>query len=167
MACKKNRRTLLGSINQNYVYISNKMTDSLTDKFGFYCDLYFPRRKNNPKNNGEYIDTNLYEPHEQAFYEAEPDVKNVKFYIPHLLNKENMNSPDLEFDSMFLTEQESRPFIETSKSNELPIQTKVLVHIGESVMRFFVDLKTVVNGASGQMLLRMYLAPILEGYEEE
>jgi len=164
MGCRKrqNRNTLLGDINQNFVHISNKMTEAYEQKYGFYCDLYFPKHKKNPQSNGEYPTINLFEPHEQCIYDEEPNVKDVKFYIPHLLKKENMNTPDLEFDSMYLNETDNRPFIETSKKNELPIQTKVVVHIGDSVMRFFVDLKTVVNGASGHMLLRMFLAPILE-----
>ena len=163
MGCRKRQnRTLLGNINENYVYISNRMTERYEEKYGFYCDLYFPRHKKDPKENGEYPTVNLFEPHEMPDYPDEPDVVDAKFYIPNLLKKENMNSPDLEFDSMYLTETEDRPFIETSKKRELPIQTKVVVHIGESVMNFFVDIKTVVNLASGHGLLRMYLSPLLE-----
>ena len=33
-------------------------------------------------------------------------------------------------------------------------------------MNFTVDKKTVVNGANGNMLLRMYLAPLLEENDE-
>lgn len=161
------KKTLLGSINRNYVHISNRVTEAYEEKYGFYCDLYFPKHKKNPKQNGEYTDVNLFEPHEMPDYDSEPNVKDVKFYIPYLLKKENMNSPELEFDNMYMTETDDRPFIETSKKNELPIQTKVVVHIDDTVMRFFVDLKTVVNGAGGHMLLRMYLAPVLEGELEE
>lgn len=159
--CKRSRFTLLGNINQNYVYISNKMSDAYTQKMGFYCDIYFPHYKKSPEDNGEYINTNIFEPHQSAcYYEDDPDIRNVKFYIPYLLKRENMNSDDLEFDSMYLEESDTRPFIEGSKKDELPIQSKVVVHIGESLMYFFVDAKRVVNGASGHMLLRQYLAPL-------
>lgn len=165
---KKNYdKTLIGAINQNYVYVSNSMTEILTERYGLYCDVYFPRHKENPKDTGEYIRENIFEPHEMPYYSSEPDVKHVKFYIPYLLKKENMNSPDLEFDSMYLEETDERPYIEASKKDELPIQSKVVVYIGQSVMRFFVDIKRVVNGASGHMLLKMYLAPVMEGNFEE
>ena len=77
-----------------------------------------------------------------------------------------MNSTDLEFDSIFLGDYEKRPFIETTKKRELPISTKVVVYIEQSKMNFTVDKKTVVNGANGNMLLRMYLAPLLEENDE-
>lgn len=163
---KKYNPTLLGTINRNYVYLANRYTQALTDKFGFYCDLYFPKHEKNPVQNGEYPTVNMFEPHTMPIYNETPDVKNVKFYIPYLLKKENMNSSDLEFDSAYLTETEQRPFIECSKKDELPIQTKVIVHIDDSEMRFFVDLKTVVNGAGGHMLLRQYLAPVFESEED-
>ena len=77
-----------------------------------------------------------------------------------------MNSPDLEFDNIFLGDYEKRPFIETTKRRELPIGTKVVVYIDCSKMYFWVDKKTVVNGANGHMLLRMYLSPLLEENDE-
>ena len=162
MNCKKRNNTLLGNINKSYVYISNRMTERYEEKYGFYCDLYFPRHKKDPVDNGEYPTVNLFEPHEMPDYPDEPDVCMTKFYIPYLLKKENMNSPDLEFDSMYRTETEERPFIETSKKRELPVQTKVIVYVGDSVMRFFVDLIGAVNLASGHGLIRMYLSPVLE-----
>lgn len=164
---RRNTNTLLGNINRSYVHISNRVTEAYTEKYGFFCDLYFPKHIRNPKETGEYIKSNLFEPHEQCHYDAEPNVRDVKFYIPYLLKRENMNSDDLEFDPMYQNEADERPFIECSKKQELPIQTKVVVHIGESKMQFFVDLKTVVNGAGGHMLLRQYLAPILEDGGEE
>ena len=57
---KKNYdKTLLGAINQNYVYVSNNMTEIYTQRYGFYCDLYFPRHKENPDSKGEYIRENI------------------------------------------------------------------------------------------------------------
>lgn len=160
------KSTLVGIINRDYVYVSNGMTNAYERKYGLYCDLYFPVHAPSPKSNGEYDYVNIFEPHEQPTYRNTPDVPNVKFYIPYLLKKENMNSTDLEFDSIFLGEYEKRPFIETSKRRELPICTKVVVYIEQSKMYFFVDKKTVVNGANGNMLLRMYLAPLLEENDE-
>ena len=176
----KRKSTLIGKINRDYVYISNNMTTAYERKYGLYCDLYFPlhnvspqkvTRTDNPKqipfmNNyngtGEYENVNIFEPHEQPAYRPCPDVTNAKFYIPYLLKKENMNSPDLEFDAIFLGDYEKRPFIETTKKRELPLSTKVVVYIEQSRMFFFVDKKTVVNGANGNLLLRMYLSPLLE-----
>jgi len=173
-------KTLLGAINKDYVYVSNRMTTAYEKRYGLYCDLYFPRHIKRPKsqnlldanyrnkyaNEGEYSNSNIFEPHETPTYNDEPDVKQVKFYIPNLLKKENVNSPDLEFDSIFLSDYEKRPFIETTKKRELPIGTKVVVYIECSKMYFFVDNKIVVNGANGHMLLRMTLAPLLEEGDE-
>ena len=175
-------RTLLGDINRKYVHNSNSMTSAYEKKYGLYCDLYFPVHNVNPQqnfvsgqasyrntkapNSGEYNMTNLFEPHEQPAYRDEPDVPQAKFYIPYLLKKENMNSPDLEFDAIFLGDYEKRPFIETSKRRELPIGTKVVVYLDNSKMYLWVDKKTVVNGANGHMLLRMYLSPLLEQDDE-
>jgi hypothetical protein len=176
-------RTLLGDINRKYVYNSNSMTTAYERKYGLYCDLYFPmhnvspqnpttkgepyyRNSADPQKSGEYNMVNIFEPHEQPAYRDVPDVPKAKFYIPYLLKKENMNSPDLEFDSIFLGDYEKRPFIETTKRRELPIGTKVVVYIDCSKMYFWVDKKTVVNGANGHMLLRMYLSPLLEQDDE-
>ena len=175
-------RTLLGDINRKYVYNSNNVTTAYERKYGLYCDLYFPMhnvspqkkpidsepdyRNKYPNNSGEYEMVDIFEPHEQPAYRDEPDVPKVKFYIPYLLKKENMNSPDLEFDAIFLGDYEKRPFIETTKKREVPIGTKVVVYIDCSKMYFWVDKKTVVNGANGHMLLRQYLSPLLEENDE-
>jgi len=173
-------RTLIGAINKDYVYVSNRMTTAYERRYGLYCDLYFPRhntmqqgygtnehyRNTYANKSGEYDNVNIFEPHEMPSYNDKPDVCQVKFYIPNLLKKENINSPDLEFDSIFLSDYEKRPFIETSKKRELPIGTKVVVYIECSKMYFFVDNKIVVNGANGHMLLRMTLAPLLEEGDE-
>lgn len=161
----KRRGTLIGTINKDYVYVSNRMTTAYERKYGLYCDLYFPVHRNST-NVIEYDYVNIFEPHEQPAYRDIPDVSNAKFYIPYLLKKENMNSPDLEFDSIFLGDYEKRPFIETTKRRELPIATKVVVYIEQTKMYFFVDRKTVVNGANGHMLLRMYLSPLVEEHDE-
>lgn len=175
------KHTLIGAINRDYVYVSNSVTSAYERKMGLYCDLYFPYHVSEKKqqsygqppyrneiagDSGTYDNVNIFEPHEQPAYRKCPDVTNVKFYIPYLLKKENMNSPDLEFDSVFLGDYEKRPFIETSKRRELPMMTKVVVYIEQSKMYFYVDKKTVVNGANGQMLLRMYLSPLLEEGDE-
>ena len=38
--------------------------------------------------------------------------------------------------------------------------TKVVVHLENSTMRFWVDKILAVNGADGHMLIRMYLSPL-------
>lgn len=146
-------------INQKYVNISNKITEYYERKFGLKCDLYFPKNSSNPNVFGNFDNINLFSTHGTVEYSDEPDVLSKKFYIPKLLKRESMNSPEDEFDSLYL-DGEERPFIETSKSNELPIQTKVVVHIGSSTMNFVVERKQVVNGASGHQLLRQYLTPL-------
>lgn len=177
----KGHRTLLGDINRKYVHNSNSITSAYERKYGLYCDLYFPIHNVSPQRTGadvhppyrntyngtgQYQEVDIFEPHETPAYNDKPDVCCAKFYIPHLMKKENMNSPDLEFDAIFLGDYEKRPFIETSKRRELPLSTKVVVHIDCSKMYFFVDKKTVVNGANGHMLLRMYLSPLLEENDE-
>lgn len=174
-------RTLLGDINRKYVYNSNNITTAYEKKYGLYCDLYFPVHgkpqqaglgyNSNYQNSyatdsGQYNMNNIFEPHETPAYRETPDVAKAKFYIPHLLKKENMNSTDLEFDAIFLGDYEKRPFIETTKKRELPIGTKVVVYLDYSKMYLWVDKKTVVNGANGHMLLRMYLSPLLEQDDE-
>jgi hypothetical protein len=156
--------TLIGKINKQYVGISNKMSDAYSDKFGWLCDLYFPINEPNPDENGNYDFVNIFTPHQSSLFCTDPSVSQVKFVIPHLLKKESMNSAEDEFDAFYLEEDnDNRPFIETSKTKELPIATKVVVFLESSKMYFFVDKKTVVNGADGHMLMRQYLAPLAEG----
>ena len=167
MTCKKRfNGTLLGRINKNYIYISNRMTEAYMKKFSFYCDLYFPFYEENPIANGEYPTVDLFTPHTMAKYNDTPDVENVLFYIPNLLKAENMNSSDLEMDTMYMSENDARPFIECSKKDELPIQTKVVVYLEETLAYYFIDMKTTVDGAGGKMLLRQYLAPLLQSSDE-
>jgi len=156
--------SLISRINFKYVGISNKLTSSLEETFGLLCDLYFPVNPPNPDENNNYNDVNIFNPHQDSMYNSDPSVCQVKFMIPHLLKKESMNSAEDEFDAFYLEEYaENRPFIECSKKRELPIGTKVVVYLESSKMYFWVDKKTVVNGADGHMLMRQYLSPLARG----
>lgn len=146
-------------VNGKYVHISNRVTDAYTKKFGIPCDLYFPVF-NKYSETTKYRDMKIFAPHQSASYNKEPDYTNVLYYIPYLIKKDAMNSSETEFDSFYTEDEIDRPFIETSKRRELPIQTKVVVKQGLSISKFFVDKKLVVTGANGFMLLRMYLSPL-------
>ena len=150
---------VVNSINKKYVFISNRMTDKYTEKYGLPCDLYFPIF-NSYNSVTKYREMKIFSPHQSATYKNIPDYENVLFYIPYLIKKDAMNSPETEFDSFYTEDEINRPFIETTKKRELPIQTKVVVKQGQSIMKFFVDKKLVVTGADGFMLLRMYLSPL-------
>lgn len=150
---------VINSINRKYVHISNKVTDAYTEKFGLPCDLYFPIF-DTYKSTTKYRDMKIFAPHQSPSYKETPDFTDVLFYIPYLIKKDAMNSPETEFDSFYTEDEIERPFIETTKKRELPIQTKVVVKQGLSISKFFIDKKLVVTGADGFMLLRMYLAPL-------
>ncbi len=150
---------VVNTINKKYVSISNRVTDAYTEKFGLPCDLYFPIF-DKYKSTSKYRDMKIFAPHQSPTYKDKPDYENVLFYIPYLIKKDAMNSPETEFDSFYTEDEVDRPFIETTKKRELPIQTKVVVKQGLSIMKFFVDKKLVVTGADGFMLLRMYLDPL-------
>lgn len=150
---------VVNSVNKKYVTISNRVTEAYTRKYGLPCDLYFPIF-DKYKDTSKYRDMKIFAPHQSATYKETPDYENVLFYIPYLIKKDAMNSPETEFDSFYTEDEIDRPFIETSKKRELPIQTKVVVKQGQSISKFFVDKKLVVTGADGFMLLRMYLSPL-------
>lgn len=156
---------VVNSINRRYVHISNRVTNAYTRKFGLPCDLYFPIF-NKYDTVTKYQNMKIFAPHQSATYNDVPDLENVLFYIPYLIKKDAMNSPETEFDSFYTEDEIERPFIETTKKRELPIQTKVVVKQGLSIMKFFVDKKLVVTGADGFMLLRMYLAPLAKDSDE-
>ena len=158
---------VVNSVNKRYVFISNRMTTKYQKEFGLPCDLYFPIfDKYSPTE--LYRNMKIFTPHQSPSYRDVPDIEGKLFYIPHLIKKVAMNSAEAEFDS-FYTEADSidRPFIETTKSEELPISTKVVVHQGESISKFIIDKKLVVTGASGMMLLRMYLDPLAKDSDED
>ncbi len=150
--------SIIGRVNKSFVNISNKVTSDYEKKFGLPCDIYVPIINPNPNALGNYDNVNVFSTHGPVKYADVPDYK-TKFYIPHLLKKESMLSPENEFDSFYL-EGEKRPFIETSISKEVDIQSKIVVHIEDSIFQFVVEKKLVVNGASGHLILRMYLNPL-------
>lgn len=153
------QKDVINTINKKYVEIANRVTDAYEKVFSLPCDLYFPIYE--PYNETtKYRDMKIFAPHQSPTYSKTPDVSNTYFYIPHLIKKEAMNSSETEFDGYYTEGETERPFIETSKKRELPISTKVVVHQGESEIKFFVDKKLVVTGADGMMLLRMYLSPL-------
>lgn len=153
------QKDVVNTINKKYVEISNRVTDAYEKVYSLPCDLYFPIYE--PYNEiTKYRDMKIFAPHQSPTYSDKPDVENAWFYIPHLIKKEAMNSSETEFDGYFTEGESERPYIETSKKRELPISTKVVVHQGESIIKFFVDKKFVVTGADGIMLLRMYLSPL-------
>lgn len=158
-------KDVVNEINKRYVRISNRVTNAYTKTFGLKCDIYFPIF--DPYNETtKYRDMKIFTPHQSPTYSKEPDVVTY-FYIPFLIPAMSMNSSESEFDSFFTTETQERPFIETTKKRELPIATKVVVHQGQSISKFFVDKKLVVTGADGMMLLRMYLAPLAKDNDED
>lgn len=156
---------IVNAINKKYVRISNRVTKAYEKQFSLPCDIYypiFPPYTDRVK----YRDMKIFTPHQSATYAKVPDLV-TKFYIPFLIPKQAMNSSEAEFDSFFTEDTIDRPFIETSKKRELPIATKVVVHQGQSISKFFVDKKLVVTGADGMMLLRMYLSPLAKDEDEE
>ena len=159
-------KDVVNEINKKYVKISNRVTHAYERTFGLPCDLYFPIF--DPYNETtKYRDMKIFTPHQSPTYSKEPDVRNAIFYIPFLIPKEAMNSSEVDYDSFFTELTPDRPFIETSKKRELPIATKVVVHQGKSIIKFFVDKKLVVTGADGMMLLRMYLSPLAKDNDED
>ena len=159
-------KDIVNVINKKYVEISNRVTEAYEDVFSLPCDLYFPIY--DPYNETtKYRDMKIFAPHQSPTYSKEPDVRNAYFYIPFLIKKEAMNSSETEFDGYYTEGESERPYIETSKKRELPISTKVVVHQGESIIKFFVDKKLVVTGADGMMLLRMYLSPLSKDSDED
>lgn len=159
-------KDVVNEINKRYVKISNRVTHAYERTFGLPCDLYFPIF--DPYNEKtKYRDMKIFTPHQSPTYSKEPDVRNAIFYIPFLIPKEAMNSSEVDYDSFFTELTPDRPFIETSKKRELPIATKVVVHQGRSISKFFVDKKLVVTGADGMMLLRMYLSPLAKDNDED
>lgn len=157
---------ITNAINKKYVRISNRVTNAYEQEFGMPCDLYFPIY-NSYKSTTKYRDVKVFAPHQSPTYPKKPDVVGALFYIPYLIKKHAMNSAEAEFDAFYTEDEIDRPFIETTKKRELEIGTKVVVHQGESISKFFVDKKLVVTGADGFMLLRMYLSPLAKDNDEE
>ena len=110
----------------------------------------------------------IFTPHQSPTYRSAPDIAKKLFYIPFLIKKEAMNSAEAEFDAFYTaSDSVDRPFIETTKKQELPICSKVVVYQGDSISKFMIDKKLVVTGANGMMLLRMYLDPLAKDDDGE
>ena len=157
----KKPKNLIAKTYKKYTKISRELVKPYADTFGYYCDLYFPVRTPKKKRHN-YQNNNLFEPHELPVYKPEPDVKDYVFYIPNLLKKESMNSVADQFDNFALQTQGmlKQPFIECSPDDELPDYTKIVIKMEGSTYSYFVDIKHVVNGAGGHMLMRQYLSPL-------
>lgn len=158
-------KDIVNAINKRYVKISNRVTSAYENVFALPCEVYFPIYPPYTDRT-KYRDMKIFSPHQSPTYKKTPDLK-TKFYIPLLIPKEAMNSSETEFDSFFTEDTIDRPFIETSKKRELPISSKIVVHQGQSISKFFIDKKLVVTGADGMMLLRMYLSPLAKDEDEE
>ena len=158
-------KDVVNAINKRYTCISNRVTRAYEEAFALPCEVYypiFPLYTDLTK----YRDMKIFTPHQSPTYAKTPDLR-TKFYIPMLIPKQSMNSPETEFDSFFTEDTIDRPFIETSKKRELPIASKIVVHQGLSIVKFFIDKKLVVTGANGMMLLRMYLSPLAKDEDGE
>ena len=157
---------LVNKLNKKYVYVCNNITPFYERTYGCPCDIYLPIN-NSYKKTTKYRDVKVFGPHQQPTYAKNPDYTNVLYYIPHLVPKQAMNSSETEYSPFYLEDEQERPFIETSKKKELPVGTKVVVHQGESQIKFWIDKKLVVTGACGFMLLRMYLSPLAKDTDED
>ena len=157
---------VVNSINKRYVRISNSLTPRLERVYGLRCDVYFPIFE--PYNTvTKYRDMKIFGPHQSPTYNKKPDLEKTLFYIPYLIKSENFNSSETDFDSFYTEMDNERPFIETTKKRELPLQSKVVVYQGMSRSHFFIDKKLVVTGADGMMLLRMYLSPLAKDSDRD
>lgn len=157
----KKPKNIIAKTYKKYTKVARDLVEPYANTFGFPCDLYFPVRT--PKRNGHsYQKVNLFEPHELPVYKATPDVCDYVFYIPNLFKKESMNSVSDQFDTFALQSQGiiNQPFIECNPDDELPDYTKVVIKVEGSTMSYFVDIKHVINGAGGHMLMRQYLSPL-------
>lgn len=154
-------RNIIAKTYKKFTKVAQDMVKPYENTYGFPCDLYFPVHVPQ-KSASSYQRVNLYEPHELPEYKPTPDAKDIVFYIVGLLRTESMNSPSDQFDNFALTTkgEMAMPFIETHPDNELPSYTKVVIKLEGSVLNYFVDIKKVVNGAGGHMLMRMYLSPL-------
>ena len=155
--------TMIGKINKRYVVISNRVTKAYQNKFGVICDIYFPINDSGPNEYGTYEQVDIFARRQSTEYKDEPnaDIVGAKLTIVHLFKKESMNSPEDQFDSFYLSDEDGdRPFIECSKAEEFPVMTKIVVYVENSISRFYIDKQTVVNGADGHIIMRQYLAPL-------
>ena len=157
----KKPKNLIAKTYKKYTKIARDMVKPYAETFGYYCDLYFPIRVQK-KDGHSYQKTNLFEPHELPVYKPCPDGKDYVFYIPNLIKKESMNSVANQFDNFVLQTQgmSEKPFIECNPDDELPDYTKIVIKMEGSELFYFVDIKHVVNGAGGHMLMRQYLSPL-------
>lgn len=149
--------SLIGNIGKIYREVSDRVTAQYEETYGLDCNVYFPVNTPNPDANGNYDNINLYASHGVIPYSDTPNIEDVKFYIPYLLKKETMISPEDVFDTFYNDDTEFvQPFIETSFSKVLPIMSKIEVEIGDSKAYYMVARYGTVK-QSGIMLLRMYL----------
>lgn len=153
--------SLVGQINKKYVELCNKVTDAYTKRYGLYCDVYYPINNSGPNEYGTYEDVDIFNRRQSSSYKDEPDadIVNKKFTFVGLFKAESMNSPADEFDSFYLSDDDKRPFIECKHSEQLPVMSKLVVYVEDSIFRFYIDRQTVVNGADGHLIMRQYLAP--------
>lgn len=153
------KRNLIANIYQRISRVARKVTPKYEDTFGTPCDVYFP--VHGPQKGRTYQRVNIFEGHELPYYSETPDLCCVYFVIIGLMRKESMSSIADQFDTFQLkTDKKDVPYIETDPDRELPLYSKVVAHIGASTKSYFVNKKTVVNGAGEHMLMRMYLAPL-------
>ncbi len=151
--------SIIGNIGKKYRLISDKVTDKLEEVHGVPCNVFYPINVPNPNANGNYDNINLFATHGVVPYSDTPDF-NRNYYIPYLLKKEIMPSPEDVFDTFYNEDTEFvQPYIETSYSEELPRMTKIEATVGDSKLYLMVERKgSVVQ--SGVLLLRMYLIPM-------
>ena len=149
----KDNRSKIGSLYEKYASRAKKSTPYLSrsDKYGYKCEIFFPLY-NKPVNE-DYSEVDIYATHENANYSSKPDAI-IDFYIVGLIKNQFMNSPSSEFETFYLEGDDDRAYIETIKENELPIQTKVIVHFSEETKMIMWIEKKTMNQAS---ILRMYL----------
>ena len=162
MPTNPHQSTLVGKINKRYVNICNSVTKAYEKTYGVICDIYFPINNSEPNDYGTFEQVDIFARRQSTKYATEPNANIVgaKLVIIGLFKKESMNSPTNEFDAFYLSDDDARPFIECSKAEELPVMSKIVVYIENSIFRFYVDRQTVTNGADGHLIMRQYLAPL-------
>lgn len=147
-----------GKVYKKFFNVYSEGTQKLADVYGYPCDVYYPQFPTDDSH-GNYDNVNIYSTHKNSGYSDTPDIVGVNFYIVHLLRKQIMNSDSSEFENFYLEEDSDRPFIEVHPKQELPIQSKVVVHFDEETkVNFFIEKKTK---SAGSTFLRMYLNPLV------
>ena len=125
------------------------LIDIYTEIYGLEIDVFYP-----------LTEDDFYGTHGTATYSSTPNISGEKYLVLNFLNDKAFMGSATQYEPLYGEGLDDRPFILTYDTRGLPANSEIVVHFDDSKMIFRTEMKKVLTGVSGNLIVRQPLRPM-------